>query len=86
MSNTSEPKTISVIEVNGRIAEIERQRDCALNRAAFLAGANAELADLVQILKGEVSRLEGVVRRQSELIPDGIDRDGAQDLDAQPQL
>lgn len=81
----SAQETISPVKINAQIAEIEQQRNAALTRAAKLAGDNAELIDLVKILRSEVERLEAVVKRQSTLIPDEIDRNGATDLDAGPQ-
>lgn len=81
----STAETISPIKIAAEIAEIELQRNSALTRSARLAGDNAELLDLVKILRAEVERLEAVVKRQSALIPDEIDRNGATDLDAGPQ-
>lgn len=81
----SAQETISPVKINAQIAEIEQQRNAALTRAAKLAGDNAELIDLVKILRSEVERLEAVVKRQSTLIPDEIDRNGVTDLDAGPQ-
>lgn len=81
----SAQETISPVKINAQIAEIEQQRNAALTRAAKLVGDNAELIDLVKILRSEVERLEAVVKRQSTLIPDEIDRNGATDLDAGPQ-
>ncbi|UGB26346.1 hypothetical protein LPC10_01660 [Methylorubrum sp. B1-46] len=57
MSDAPEQKAISIIEINGRIGELEAQRDAALSRAAKIAGEKAEAIDLVQILKAEVDRL-----------------------------
>lgn len=81
----SAQETISPIKINAQFAELEQQRNAALTRSAKLAGDNAELIDLVKILRAEVERLEAVVKRQSTLIPDEIDRNGATDLEAAPQ-
>jgi hypothetical protein len=78
----SEPQAISPIKLNAQIGEIEQQRNTALTRCSKLAGDNAELIDLVRILRAENERLEGVVKRQSELLPSEIDRAGA--VDAEP--
>lgn len=64
----SDQASISIVKAQGSIAEVERQRNEAQMHAARLAGDNAELVDLVKILKGEVDRLEAVVKRRSELI------------------
>lgn len=77
----SENHTISLISLNARIGEIEQQRNAALSRCAKLVGDNAELSDLVKILQADNARLEGVVKRQSTLSPDEIDRDTATDLE-----
>lgn len=77
----SENQTISPIKLNAQIGEIEQQRNTALTRCAKLAGDNAELIDLVKILRAENERLEAVVKRQSALMPNEIDRDAAADLE-----
>lgn len=76
----SENQTISPIKLNAQIGEIEQQRNTALTRCAKLAGDNAELIDLVKILRAENDRLEEVVKRQSALAQDTIDREGATDV------
>ena len=53
MSDAPAPKTISLTEINGRIGELEAQRDAALARAAKIAGEKAEALDLVKLLKVE---------------------------------
>lgn len=57
MSEAAEQKTISLAQIDGRIAEIEAQRNAALSRAARIAGERDEALDLVRILKAEVDRL-----------------------------
>lgn len=57
MSDAPAAKTVSLADMNGRIGELEAQRDGALTRCARLAGEKAEAVDLVQILKAEVDRL-----------------------------
>ncbi|KAB7783494.1 hypothetical protein [Methylorubrum populi] len=57
MSDTPASKTISLTEINGRIDELQAQRDAALTRCARLAGEKAEIADAARILKAEVDRL-----------------------------
>lgn len=76
----SETETISPIKLNAQIGEIEQQRNAALKRSAKLAGDVAELIDLVKILRAENDRLEEVVKRQSALMQDTIDREGATDV------
>ncbi|MBD8906531.1 hypothetical protein [Methylorubrum zatmanii] len=53
--------TISLTALNGRIAELEFQRNRAQTRAAVIAGEKAEALDLVRILKAEVERLTALL-------------------------
>lgn len=57
MSDAPAPKTISLTEINGRIDELQAQRDGALARCAKIAGEKAEAIELARILKAEVDRL-----------------------------
>ncbi|MEN3213618.1 hypothetical protein PUR23_26850 [Methylorubrum populi] len=57
MTEASAQKTISLAEINGRIDELQAQRDGALARCAKIAGEKAEAIDLVHILRAEVDRL-----------------------------
>lgn len=57
MSEAPSQKTISLAQIDGRIAEIEAQRNAALSRAARIAGERDEALDLVRILRSEVERL-----------------------------
>ena len=61
MSDAPAPKTISLTEINGRIDELEAQRDAALSRAAKIAGEKAEAVELMQILRAEVDRLKALL-------------------------
>lgn len=61
MSDAPAPRSVSLADMNGRIAELEAQRDGALTRCAKLAGEKAEAINLVQILKVEVDRLTGLL-------------------------
>lgn len=61
MSDAPAPKTISLTEINGRIDELQAQRDGALARCAKIAGEKAEAIELVQILKAEVDRLTALL-------------------------
>jgi hypothetical protein len=69
VSEAPEQKTISIVEINGRIGEIEGQRDTALSRAAKIAGEKAEALDLVQILKAEVDRLTTLLSDRGSAAP-----------------
>ncbi|CAO4196405.1 hypothetical protein [Methylorubrum extorquens] len=61
MTEAPAPKTISLTEINGRIDELQAQRDGALARCAKIAGEKAEAIDLVQILKAENDRLTALL-------------------------
>ncbi|GAA0278212.1 hypothetical protein LNAOJCKE_4541 [Methylorubrum aminovorans] len=61
MTEAAEQKTIGIVEINGRIGELEAQRDAALARAAKIAGEKAEALDLVRILKIENDRLANLL-------------------------
>ncbi|MFD6321027.1 hypothetical protein [Methylorubrum thiocyanatum] len=61
MSDAPAPKTISLAEINGRIDELQAQRDGALARCAKIAGEKAEAIDLARILKAEVDRLTALL-------------------------
>lgn len=67
MSEAPEQKTISIVEINGRIGELEAQRDAALSRAAKIAGEKAEALDLVKLLKAEVDRLTEQLKTVNEI-------------------
>ncbi|NEU14316.1 hypothetical protein G3T14_19605 [Methylobacterium sp. BTF04] len=54
-------KPITIVEMNGRIAELERQRDQALTRCSLLAGEKAEALDLLRAHVAEVERLNAVI-------------------------
>jgi hypothetical protein len=47
----------SLVEMDGRLAEIEAQRAMAQNRCIVLAGRNAELMDLLKLQRAENDRL-----------------------------
>lgn len=61
MTEAAEQKTIGIVEINGRIGELEAQRDAALSRAAKIAGEKAEALDLVKLLKAENDRLTALL-------------------------
>lgn len=61
MSDAPVPRGVSLADMNGRIGELEAQRDGALARCARLAGEKAEAIELVQILKAEVDRLTALL-------------------------
>ncbi|MFD6316921.1 hypothetical protein [Methylorubrum thiocyanatum] len=69
MSEAPEQKTISIVEINGRIGELEAQRDAALSRAAKIAGEKAEALDLVKLLKAENDRLTGLLNDRGGAAP-----------------
>ncbi|ACK82445.1 hypothetical protein [Methylorubrum extorquens] len=73
MSDAPAPKTISLTEINGRIEELQAQRDGALARCAKIAGEKAEAIDLARLLKAEVDRLTSLLN----------DRDGPASAAAQ---
>jgi hypothetical protein len=52
---------ITVAEMNGRIEELQRQRDAALTRCATLAGSNALLRQTLTDAGTEIERLNGLV-------------------------
>ncbi|CAO4178799.1 hypothetical protein [Methylorubrum populi] len=68
MSDASEQKTISLAQIDGRIAELERQRNEALTRAARIAGERDEAIEIARTFRAEVERLTEVLGRQS--VPD----------------
>jgi hypothetical protein len=55
--------------MNGRIAELEAQRDGALTRCAKIAGEKAEEVELVQTLKPEVGRLTTLLNDRDSAAP-----------------
>lgn len=61
MSDAPAQKPLTLVEINGRIGELEAQRNNALARCAQIAGEKAEAIDLVQILKAEVDRLTALL-------------------------
>jgi hypothetical protein len=69
MTETPAPKTISLTEINGRIDELQAQRDGALARCAKIAGEKAEAIELVQILKVENDRLRGLLNDRGGAAP-----------------
>ncbi|QIJ76184.1 hypothetical protein GU700_17245 [Methylobacterium sp. NI91] len=69
MSDTPAPKTVSLADMNGRIAELEAQRDGALTRCARIAGEKAEAIDLARILKAEVDRLSTLLNDRGGTAP-----------------
>jgi hypothetical protein len=60
-ASAASPPQPSLIEVDGRIAEIEAQRSMAQNRCVVLAGRVAELLDLLKIQRAENERLAGLL-------------------------
>lgn len=69
MSDAPAPKAISLTEINGRIDELQSQRDGALARCARIAGEKAEAVELMQILKAEVDRLTALVNDRGGPVP-----------------
>ncbi|MBA9068419.1 hypothetical protein FHR71_002160 [Methylobacterium sp. RAS18] len=69
MSEAPEQETISIVEINGRIGELEAQRDAALARAVKIAGEKAEALDLVRILKAENDRLTALLNDRGDPAP-----------------
>lgn len=61
MSDAPAQKTISLTEINGRIDELQAQRDVAQARCAKIAGEKAEAIELARILKAEVDRLTALL-------------------------
>ncbi|MDV2988296.1 UNVERIFIED_CONTAM: hypothetical protein Q9R58_28815 [Methylobacteriaceae bacterium AG10] len=61
MSDAPAPKPLTLVQINGRIDELEAQRNNALARCAQIAGERAELIDLVKILKAENDRLTALL-------------------------
>lgn len=47
----------SLVEMDGRLGELEAQRAMAQNRCIVLAGRNAELLDLLKLQRTENERL-----------------------------
>lgn len=52
---------MTVTEMDGRISELERQRDAAQARCAILAGTNALLLKTLGEARGEIERLNGLI-------------------------
>lgn len=69
MTEASAPKAISLTEINGRIDELQAQRDMAQARCARLAGEKAEAIDLARILKAEVDRLTALLNDRGGSAP-----------------
>lgn len=69
MNEAPAPRTVSLADMNGRIAELEAQRDGALTRCAKIAGEKAEAIELVQILKVEVDRLKTLLNDRGGAAP-----------------
>ncbi|MCJ2009182.1 hypothetical protein [Methylobacterium sp. J-092] len=62
MSDQPQPaRTISLAEMNGRIEEIERQRDGAQKQLAILAGERALLLAGLTEARAEIARLTAVL-------------------------
>lgn len=61
MSEASQQSVVSLSDMNGRIGELELQRNQALTRCAKLAGEREEARDLVRLLKAEVERLTALL-------------------------
>lgn len=56
------PKPVMTItEMNGRISELERQRDAAQTRCATLSGTNALLLKTLGEAREEIERLNGLI-------------------------
>lgn len=63
MSEDPAQKTISLAQIDGRIAELERQRNEALTRAARIAGERDEALNVAQVFRSEVARLTDLLNR-----------------------
>lgn len=60
-------RNITVADMNGRIAEIEHQRNQALTRCSILAGEKAEAIDLLRTHIAEIERLNAVINAANPL-------------------
>lgn len=60
----------SLVEMDGRIAELEAQRAMAQNRCIILAGRNAELMDLLKLQRAENDRLTQLKNGRDSSDPD----------------
>ena len=58
-------RTLTVHQINGRLAELSRQRDAAQAQCAILAGDYAEAADLIRSLRAEIEHLQGLLSAQA---------------------
>lgn len=67
MSDAPASKTISLTEINGRIDELQAQRDGALARCAKIAGEKAEAIELARLLRAEVDRLTEQLKTVNEI-------------------
>lgn len=63
-ASAASPPAPSLVEMDGRFAEIEAQRSMAQNRCIVLAGRVAELMDLLKIQRAENDRLLGLLNDQ----------------------
>lgn len=59
------PRSLSAHQINGRLAELTRQRDMAQAHCVILAGEKAEALDLIKTLQAEVERLKGLLPAQA---------------------
>ncbi|TFZ59311.1 hypothetical protein E4V01_07625 [Methylorubrum sp. Q1] len=60
----------SIVEMDGRLAELEAQRAMAQNRCIVLAGRNAELLDLLKLQRAENDRLTQLMNDRDGSDPD----------------
>ncbi|MBY0258996.1 hypothetical protein [Methylobacterium sp.] len=61
---------MTITEMDGRIEELERQRNEALTRCAKLSGMNALLRQTLGEARGEIQRLNGFIPQAKAPVPE----------------
>lgn len=69
MAEQQPQRTLTLAQIDGRITELEAQRNAAQARCAILAGEKAEAVDLLRQCQEEIARLNGIVNDGASFAP-----------------